>query len=97
MPSIGPLAFFDLGDLTGFFAVALSLGIPIVAILTSHQQKMAKLFQENQRAMNAVSPETQSIRDDIRELKSLVHQQAIAIDNLSRPLPNHDGIQQRVG
>ncbi len=87
----------NLEDLTGLLAVALALGIPIVAILTSHQQKMARLFGENQRAANATSPETHALREELRELKSLVHQQSIAIDNLTRPLPTQDGIQQRIG
>ena len=92
-----PLAAFNASDLTGVLAITLSLGIPIVAILTSHQRKMAQLFQENHRAAQTISPETHALREELRELKSLVHQQSIAIDNLSRPLPKHDEIQQRVG
>lgn len=86
-----------LEDMTGLFAVVLSLGIPIVAILTSHQQKMAKVFQENQRAALQNNPETQALREEIRELKSLVHQQSIAIDNIARPLPTDARLQDRVG
>ena len=66
-----------------------ALCIPIVAILTSHQQKMAGLFaQRAQGATQLNHEELAALRREILELKSLVHQQAIAIDNLSRPSIN---------
>ena len=82
-------------DIVGMFALLMTLGIPIVAIMTSHQRKMARMFQENAR-QGASSPETQMLRDEVRELKSLVHQQAIALDNLVRPTPSETRIQERV-
>jgi hypothetical protein len=63
-----------------------ALCIPIVAILTSHQQKMANLFaQQAQGKSQLSSDELNALRREVMELKSLVHQQAIAIDNLARP------------
>ena len=82
-------------DIAGMFAMTMVFGIPIVAILTSHQRKMAAILHQNQQTMP--NPETQMLRQEIRELKALVHQQAIAVDSLARPLPNEDRIQERVG
>lgn len=75
----------------------LVFGIPIIAILTSHQRKMAQIFHENARQAGTVVSETQMLREEIRELKTLVHQQAIALDNLARPLPTETRLQERVG
>ena len=84
-------------DIEGILAIALSLGIPIVAILASHQQKMAQIFQENARLMAPIaSGETDALREEIRELKSLVHEQAITLDNLVRPIPVGSRLEERV-
>jgi hypothetical protein len=63
-----------------------ALCIPIVAILTKHQQTMASMFaQRAQGNSQLTTDELAALRREILELKTLVHQQAIAIDNLSRP------------
>lgn len=86
----------DIGELTGLAAVLLLFGIPIIAILTAHQRKMAQILHENARA-TGVNPEIQMLREEIRELKGLIHQQAIAIDGMHRmPLPS-ERIEERVG
>lgn len=59
-----------------------ALMIPIVAILTTHQRRMAEIIHSNQQNQ-LPNPEVESLRQEIRELKSLVHQQAIAVDNLA--------------
>ncbi len=83
-------------NVIGLAAVLMLFGTPIIAILTSHQRKMAQIFQETQR--NAVgNPEMQGLRQEIRELKELVHQQAITLDNIARPLPSEDRLRERVG
>lgn len=71
--------------------------IPIVAILTSHQQKMAELV----RRQNPVQDEQlAALRMEVQELKALVHQQAIALDNFiaSQPrlTPPASPIEQRL-
>lgn len=71
-------------------------GTPIIAILTSHQRKMAELFR-SQPPAQMINPETQALREEIRELKVLVHQQSIAIDNMNRPLPVETRIHERIG
>jgi predicted PurR-regulated permease PerM len=73
------------------------LMIPIVAILTSHQQKMAKIIHEGRS--NSTSSEIEALRQEIRELKQLVHQQSIAIDSFgARPAapPKPESIEHRL-
>jgi hypothetical protein len=55
--------------------------IPIIAILTSHQRKMAELYVQQARTQG--DPEIAALRQEMQELKSLIHQQAIAIDSLA--------------
>ena len=83
-------------DIVGMFALLMTLGIPIVAILASHQRKMAKMLHEQAQQRGALSPETQALREEVRELKALVHQQTIALDGLARPRPA-DRIAERMG
>lgn len=53
--------------------------ILIIAILTAHQRKMAEIVHSQK---NAGQPgEIEALRREIYELKQLVHQQAIAMDN----------------
>ena len=58
--------------------------IPIIAILTSHQQKMAKIIHERASIIpdQRQAQELNQLRAEIQELKSLVHQQAIAMDSM---------------
>jgi hypothetical protein len=64
------------------------LMIPIVAILANHQQKMARIL--NQGALEASSVD--ALRQEIGELKSLVHQQAIALDDIARSQRSLSGV-----
>lgn len=66
--------------------------IPIVAILTNHQQKMAKLIHggQNENNMNAaLLNELQAMRTEVAQLREVVNQQALAVDDMrSFPRPN---------
>jgi hypothetical protein len=55
------------------------LMIPIVAILSHHQQKMAQILNRNSGDHGEIT----ALRGEIAELKSLVQSQAIALDNLA--------------
>ncbi|HVL39583.1 MAG TPA: hypothetical protein VM328_09360 [Fimbriimonadaceae bacterium] len=59
-----------------FFLGAIVLLIPIVAILTSHQQRMAQILH------GAAQPHDDALRKDVQDLKNLVHQQALLLDSL---------------
>lgn len=61
----------------------LAILIPIVAIITSHQRKMAEIRHRQGGGLD----EVERLRREIVELKSLVHEQAIALDNLADPRP----------
>lgn len=60
------------------FIPIIALLIPIVVILSKHQQKMAEII----RSQPQMSDDTIHLRHEVAELKSLIHQQAIQIDNL---------------
>lgn len=70
-------------------AVGIPLMIPIVAILTSHQRKMAELYRQG--SGNPVVDQQTGIRlaqleSEVARLRELVHEQTIAIDSM-RSLP----------
>ena len=66
----------------GFFIL-----IPVVKILLNHQHKMTELtYRLNQQTAQPPQPEQLQVRQDMEDLKQLVQQQAIAIDNLSTKL-----------
>ena len=58
--------------------------IPIIAILTAHQRKMAEILHRQPQI--PVQPQQDQLQQEIRELKQLVHQQAIALDTLTTKL-----------
>jgi hypothetical protein len=55
--------------------------IPIVKILTRHQQQMATILRSQ-----APSEELEQIRRELAELRSLVYQQTIALDGPGRTI-----------
>ena len=66
-----------MGDLTGLAAITLVFGIPIIAILTHHQRKMAELIHGGQR-----NQQDNNLASEIMALRQALAQQSIAIDNL---------------
>ncbi|CAN5465496.1 hypothetical protein BH11ARM1_BH11ARM1_02850 [soil metagenome] len=73
-------------NLENLMGIMIPLGLvvvlPIVGIMTSHQRKVAEIFA--QRSNQASDQEIGLLRQDIRELKELIHQQAIALDSTPR-------------
>lgn len=55
------------------------LMIPIVAILTRHQQTMARIIHEQGNRQN-----NDQLRQDVEQLKQMMVAQTIALDNLSQ-------------
>ncbi len=82
-------------DIVGLVAIVMIFGLPMVGMLLKHQRKMAEMFQT--QAQLAPNPEVQALREEVWELRTLVHEQTIALDNLSRPIPTDGRIQDRVG
>lgn len=52
--------------------------IPIIAILTAHQRRMAEIVHSRKGEPNEIA----ELRREVLELKQLIHQQAISIDNM---------------
>lgn len=66
--------------------------IPIVAMLLDHQRKMAQLI--NSRIDDR--PELEAMRQEMRDLRNLVNQQALVIDNLDAKVRSLPQGQMRV-
>ena len=71
--------------------------IPVIAILTRHQQKMAELIHGNpQNRLPMVQNDDSQLSEDVRQLRELMHQQAIALDNLRDEVRSGKSVQDRI-
>jgi hypothetical protein len=77
MGDLLPLVAFDLVPLAGMMIPLTIFMIPIIAILTSHQRKMAEIIHAQPQVPTA---EINALRQEVAELRQLVNQQAIALD-----------------
>lgn len=70
----------DLEMLIPLFAVALIFGVPIVAILTNHQRKMAELIhgKQGQLPTQDLSP----IYHELKNLRDSVNSLSLNVDSL---------------
>ena len=68
----------------GFVVIitCLGLSIPLIAILSTHQQKMAEIVLKQGDQANSDN-EVQTLRAEVKELKELIHQQTILLDTLA--------------
>lgn len=80
---MNPIAQFNADEIAPVIASVFFFMIPIVAILAAHQRKMAEIFHRNQ-APGAQSDESAALRAELARLTQAVHQNTIAIDNLTR-------------
>lgn len=64
--------------------VVMVFSIPVIAIMTGHQRKMAEIFASQNQGVNPLAVD--SLAREVAELKSLVHQQALELDNVSTTL-----------
>lgn len=80
------------GDVLPFLIPILALMIPIVVILTRHQQKMAEIMRSDSMRQNTVNPEMELLRQEMRMLRETVNQQTIQMDNMlsARKAPADD-------
>jgi signal transduction histidine kinase len=74
-------------NLVPIIGTVMALGIPIVAILTAHQRKMAELFHgnQNQNLNQQLAYEIQQLRQEVRTLKDQVNQQVLSTDSYRTP------------
>ncbi len=72
--------------------------IPIIAILTHHQRKMAELIHGRPAEPLANNPEVTALRHEVYELKQLVQQQIISMDTMrAQTPPQEERLENRLG
>lgn len=69
--------------------------IPIVAILTRHQQKMTLLMRQENQPQEDVNS-LLSLQYEVHQLKSMVSDLAMSVDSLKNELRSTTRIQERV-
>jgi len=67
-------------EIAPIIATVAVMAIPLAAILTAHQRKMAMIFHGQRQEQSTANND--AVVNEIRELKQVVYQQAIALDNL---------------
>lgn len=78
---MNPIAQFSADEIAPMIASVLLFMIPIIAILTAHQRKMAEIIHRGQS--HGTGPnELDSLRMEISRLTQAIHQNTIAVDNL---------------
>ncbi|MBS1725922.1 MAG: hypothetical protein JST51_04320 [Armatimonadetes bacterium] len=85
----------SLGDMAGILVPIAALSIPVIKILTRHQAQMTQLIH-SQGNLPQVQSDTSELREEVRQLRELMHQQAIAIDNLRDDIRSSNNVQARI-
>lgn len=64
---------------------AMTLLIPIVALLTAHQRKMTELMAKSGRHVDAgLQAEVAALKAEVASLRGELHRQALAMDDMRR-------------
>lgn len=69
--------------------------IPIVAILTRHQQKMTLLMRQDHQPHNS-NADIYALQNDVQQLKSMVASIAMSVDDLKNEVRANSQLQDRV-
>jgi len=77
MPSILEDVFLPL------VMVVMALGIPLVAILVKHQQKMAMIYREDSMRNAQEQPQVASLRQEVDNLKANMNEHTILLDTIA--------------
>ena len=83
------------GEAFGVLVPIVALSIPLVKILSRHQTQMAQIIH-GQSQQNASANETSELKEEVRQLRELMHQQTIALDNLRDEVKSSHNLQVRV-
>jgi uncharacterized protein YlxW (UPF0749 family) len=68
-------------DIVKILGVLLVFGIPIIAILTEHQRKMAQLIHRSSRRDETRASEITALQNEVKELRERVNMLMIAQDD----------------
>lgn len=83
-------------DIIPFMIPLTALMIPIVAILVSHQQKMAQLIHGGSRTAQQEA-EIAAMKEEMRALRETVNQQTLLLDSINhRALRQGDDLADRI-
>ena len=80
-------------DFAPMIASIFVMMIPIVAILTRHQQKMTMLMRQDQQPLN---PDLYALQNDVQQLKSMVSSIAMSVDDLKNEVRSNSQLQDRI-
>jgi hypothetical protein len=73
----------------------LALMIPIVAILVSHQQKMAELIHRGSRSAQQ-DQEIAAMKEEIRALREASTQQTLLLESINNRALRHEDLSDRM-
>lgn len=90
------MAVSDLRSLIPLLIPIMALGIPIVAILTKHQRDMAEIFNRRNQGQENNQHEIVALRQEMSELRELLHRQTIALDSLASRQTADAELRERV-
>lgn len=82
------------GEMIPVIAIIMTFSVPLVAILVHHQRKMAELIHRNHTTAMQPTAETEALRREVAELKHLMHQQAITLDDVRSRLSSSEVVQR---
>ncbi len=88
------MALFD-SDVVWVLVPLAALAVPVVKVLSRHQTQMAQIIH-GQNQGNPNNQETSEIREEVRQLRELMHQQTIALDNLRDEVRASQNVQTRI-
>ncbi len=95
------LADFGAEEIAAFMFGGMFLLIPIVAIFTHHQRKMAEILNRARPGADpAVLEEVLRLRDEVQRLRADLHETTIALDDLRGTRTGQPGpprLEQRIG
>ncbi len=69
--------------------------IPIVKALVSHQVKMTQIIHGQGNNQNVLAQNNQ-LTEEVRQLRELMHQQTLALDNLRDEVRSSQTVQDRI-
>ena len=92
-----PLASFA-DDMIPIIAILVVFGIPIIAILTTHQRKMTELIHRNnpQTVDPLVQQQLANMQAQIADMRSMLQEHIINNDRSVNAPPPRDSIEHRL-